>query len=55
LTPIKITSDIDGKGGFSITSTATDADAFIFVTKDELNTPPRLMDVFALRSAKFKG
>ena len=55
LTPIKITSDTDGKGGFSIASTATDADAFIFVTKDELNTPPRLMDVFALRSAKFKG
>ena len=26
-----------------------------FVTKDELHTPPSIMDVFALRSAKFKG
>ena len=55
LTPVTITSDIDGKGGFSIASTASGADAFIFVTEDELNTPPSIMDVYALRSAKFKG
>ena len=55
LTPVTITSDIDGKGGYSIVSTASEADAFIFVAKDELNTPPSIMDVYALRSAKFKG
>ena len=54
--PITITSDPNGMGGFTIATTNTDADAFIFVPKDQLSFDgPGLMDVFQLRSAKFGG
>ena len=53
ITPVKIISDASGMGGYTITSTANNADAFIFAVEDELRTPPQLLDMFPLRSAKF--
>ena len=53
ITPIKIISDPSGMGGYKLDSTNDDADAFVFVVKDELKTPPQIMDAFPLRSAKF--
>ena len=52
-TPVKIISDESGMGGYTIASTANNADAFILVVEDELKTPPQIMDAFPLRSAKF--